>query len=76
MNAFVYFDTDLKEWRVRDKTNRIWSLSNSPIREKDVFVYFDDSRCRGADMKLLPKAVGILTIGPKMCKRQINASGR
>jgi hypothetical protein len=28
------------------------SLDSSPIHEKDAFVFFDESRCRGADMKL------------------------
>ena len=61
----VYFSNDKKSWLVRDFIGREWELKvNSPLKEKDCFVFFDESRCRGADMKLLPNAVGLLTLGP------------
>jgi hypothetical protein len=53
------------------------ALGSSPIHERDAFVFFDESRCRGADMKLKPKAVAALTIGPGMCKDKLmQAAGR
>eukprot|EP01036_Dinobryon_divergens_P022332 gene22332-30577_t len=76
-SAVVYFDTDKSNWYVVDKIGRQWVLSNSPIRERDAFVYFDDRRCRGSDMKLKPNAHAMLTIGPKMCKDKLmQAAGR
>ena len=74
----VFFDTAKhSEWRVRDQRGREWPLSKSPIRERDAFVYFDDSRCRGADMRLKSDAVGMLTLGPGMFKDKLmQAAGR
>ena len=73
--AVVYFHHG--EWRVRDKRGRDWLLHSSPIREKDAFVLFDDSHCRGADMKLPALAKALLTVGPKMCKDKLmQAAGR
>ena len=52
-------------------------LKSSPIRECDAFVYFDESHCRGADMKLKTKAIATLTIGANMCKDKLmQAAGR
>mmetsp|Transcript_33769 Transcript_33769/g.49019 ORF Transcript_33769/g.49019 Transcript_33769/m.49019 type:complete len:1441 (+) Transcript_33769:465-4787(+) len=73
----VYFNTDFNEWYVLDNIGREWSLCNSPIREKDAFVFFDDRRCRGSDMKLKPDARAMVTIGPKMSKDKLmQAAGR
>ena len=75
--AVVYFNTEKLKWYVFDKEEREWPLSNSPIREKDAFVYFDDRRCRGSDMKLQPDACAMVTIGPKMTKDKLmQAAGR
>ena len=46
-HGVVYFDN---VWWVRDSDGREWPKHLSPIRERDAFVYFDESRCRGADM--------------------------
>jgi hypothetical protein len=52
-------------------------LQQSPIKPRDAFVYFDDSRCRGADLKLSPSAVALITVGVKMCKDKLmQAAGR
>ena len=32
---------------------------------------FDEARCRGADLKLRPDAVGLLTLGPATCKDKL-----
>ena len=71
----VYFDCD--QWWVRDGIGRQWSKFSSPIQEHEAFVYFDESRCRGADMKLKLDSVAVLTLGPKMCKDKLmQAAGR
>jgi hypothetical protein len=64
----VYFSHSHGEWRVRNHQGAEWSKSSSPIHERDAFVYFDESRCRGADMKLLQTAKAVLCLGPKMQK--------
>ena len=73
----VYFDKKEASWYVLNRRGRMWPQSSSPIHEKDAFVYFDESRCRGADMKLKPDAMAILTVGPDMCKEKLmQAAGR
>ena len=77
LKGAVYFDSDKASWYVRNREGRSWPQSSSPIHERDCFVYFDESRCRGADMKLLPDAMAVLTIGPDMCKEKLmQAAGR
>ena len=73
----VYFDTNGSGWRVIDHLGRSWLKHSSPIHERDAFVYFDESRCRGADMKLLTNSRAVLTLGPNMCKDKLmQAAGR
>ena len=71
LKGVVYFDDCKREWSFRNKVGRIWSLISSPVHEREAFVYFDESRCRGADMKLNSTAVAGLTIGPGMCKDKL-----
>ena len=73
----VYFDIARNGWWVRDKLGRSWPKHSSPIHERDGFVYFDESRTRGADMKLNVNACAVLTLGPQMCKDKLmQAAGR
>jgi len=71
LKGVVFFDDGKNAWSFRIHTGYIWLLENSPVQEKDAFVYFDESRCRGADMKLSRYAVAALTIGPGMCKDKL-----
>ncbi|KAJ1474780.1 hypothetical protein T484DRAFT_1969755 [Baffinella frigidus] len=71
ISAVVYFDVGRKTWTVLSQSGRSWSHSSSPIHERDAFVYFDESRCRGTDMKLKADAVAFLTAGPGMCKDKL-----
>jgi hypothetical protein len=64
----VYFNLKHGEWRVRDHQGAEWSKSSSPIHEREAFVYFDECRCRGADMKLEQTARAVLCNGPVMQK--------
>lgn len=62
---------------VKSKLGESYSLGSAPIQEKDAFTYFDESRCRGADMKLSSDARAVLTIGPLVCKDKLmQAAGR
>ena len=73
----VYFAIKDNCWQVMSPGLKTCSLSSSPIHERDAFVFFDESRCRGADMKLRGDAVALLTVGPGMCKDKImQAAGR
>ena len=73
----VYFAVKDNCWQVLSPELKTCPLSSSPIHERDAFVFFDESRCRGADMKLRDDAVALLTVGPGMCKDKImQAAGR
>ena len=75
--GIVYFNIARNGWWVRDKVGREWPKHSSPIHERDGFVYFDDSRTRGADMKLNSDSSAVLTLGPNMCKDKLmQAAGR
>ena len=54
-----------------DRRGCIRPRHSSPIAEHQTFVIFDDARCRGADLKLRLDAVGLLTLGPDMCKDKL-----
>jgi len=65
------------QWMILDRDLYKCPLKESPIKEKESFVLFDESRCRGADMRLEPNACAILTIGPNMTKDKLmQAAGR
>lgn len=49
-------------WEVLDMDGVSRSKDASPIRECDTFAFFDDSRCRGADLKLRREAVAVITV--------------
>ena len=75
--GIFYFDSVKNGWWVRNKYGRAWPKHSSPIHERDGFVYFDESRTRGADMKLNIKSLAVLTLGPQMCKDKLmQAAGR
>jgi hypothetical protein len=65
----VYFDTDAQAWFVYEMDNRrSLSLQSSSLMEAECFVFFDESRCRGSDMKLLDNAIALVTLEPKLTK--------
>lgn len=67
--GIVFFDTDHSMWTVYEMQYlRFVPLHSSSCPEADCFVYYDESRCRGSDMKLLTKAVALVTVEPKMTK--------
>ena len=66
----IYFDISLKSWIVKNRSGQ-WYLNNSPLRPCDCFAIFDESRCRGADLVLKPRAVGLVTIGPRITKDKL-----
>ena len=68
LQGVVFFDDRRSAWMFYSLKGQTMPLENSPVKERDAFVFFDESRCRGADMKLAPDAVAALTIGPDMCK--------
>ena len=73
----VFFSTENQTWTIIDRRGRLCALETSPIHESEAFVIYDQSRCRGADMKLKTTAKAILTIGPKMRKEDLmQAAGR
>lgn len=62
---------------VLDTRGRCLPRHSTPISERESFVIFDDARCRGADLQLNRTAVGLLTLGPGLCKDTLmQAAGR
>jgi hypothetical protein len=77
LSGVVFFETTTNSWYVLERSGSKVSLGSSPIHEKDAFVFFDESHCRGVDMKLKPRAQATLTIGPGICKDKVmQAAGR
>ncbi|TMW55336.1 hypothetical protein Poli38472_013227 [Pythium oligandrum] len=73
-SGVTYYDTrdDYDCWVVLDVVRRVITpLKSSAIHERDTFVVFDEARSRGSDMKLLPDACAMLTLGPKMTKDKL-----
>jgi hypothetical protein len=66
----VFFDSSAKPpgWVLLNALGLQWPLASSPFPERDAFVLFDQARCRGADLKLRPDAVAIVTLSPDLCK--------
>jgi hypothetical protein len=72
-DGVVYFDN---EWKYKNK-EYTWSLINSPKKEKDSFVFFDQRRCRGADLILKSNAKGVITTSQNLKKDDLmQACGR
>ena len=61
--GIVYYDVLSQGWNVYErKEMRHLPLGQSSFQEAECFVYFDESRCRGSDMKLKPMACGLVTL--------------
>ena len=65
----LYFDHlgDMT-WKVLDRFGRCLPLHSSPIKALDAFAFFDESRCRGADLKLRLTTLAIVTAAPGVGK--------
>jgi hypothetical protein len=69
LRGIVYFNVHLNSWFVYELENfRHFSLKESSLTEAECFAYFDQSRCRGADLKLDSKARALVTLEPKLRK--------
>lgn len=74
--VFYYCNTT-GGWMVLGKEGRKWPSGLSPLDAKEAFVFFDESHCRGADMKLSTYAHALLTVGPLFRKdKMMQACGR
>ncbi|KAL4150964.1 hypothetical protein PRNP1_010350 [Phytophthora ramorum] len=59
-------------WMIAEKARQVKvPLKNASMLEKETFVIFDEARSRGSDMKLLPDAAAVLTLGPKLTKDKL-----
>ncbi|KAG2451920.1 hypothetical protein HYH02_003695 [Chlamydomonas schloesseri] len=73
----TFFDEQERGWVVLEPTGRCLPRAASPLQEHETFVLYDEARCRGADLKLQRSAVGLLTLGPRVCKDKLmQAAGR
>jgi len=65
----VYFNNEKEAWYVCDvRGNLDVALHSSSLTDAECFVYFDESRCRGADKKLKRDARALVTLEPKLTK--------
>ncbi|RHY49397.1 hypothetical protein DYB30_012754 [Aphanomyces astaci] len=72
LGAIVYFDPPQGCWMSLNRVTRhAVPLHDSPIKERDSFVLFDEARSRGTDMKMRASAVAVLTLGPKLTKDKL-----
>jgi len=70
----TYYDsrTEHNCWMITEKAHRVkMPLKKASMLEKETFVIFDEARSRGSDMKLLPDAAAVLTLGPKLTKDKL-----
>ena len=67
----IYFDDDQQDWALRGAQGQTWPRHSAPVTEWDAFVYYDESRCRGADMRLRPDDQAVLSLGPDMGKDKL-----
>ncbi|CAI5705089.1 unnamed protein product [Peronospora farinosa] len=70
----TYFDSREESncWMISEKARQIKvPLKKASMLEKETFVIFDEARSRGSDMKLLPDAAAVLTLGPKLTKDKL-----
>ena len=77
--GFVYFNLECErpDWWLATRKRQSWPLKGSPIREADAFVFFDQHRSRGSDMKLKADAIGLITLGSGLCRDALmQAAGR
>ena len=76
-SGVCYYDTAERSWMILEPDGRCLPRHASPVAERDAFVLYDEARCRGADLQLRPKAMGMLTLGPATCKdKMMQAAGR
>lgn len=67
----VFFHTESNEWQIISKNLHCVPLDRSPIQPHQAIVFFDESHCRGVDMKLKQDAKAIVTVGIKMMKDKL-----
>eukprot|EP00899_Mesostigma_viride_P019524 jgi/Mesvir1/27573/Mv07318-RA.1 len=72
-----YYETAHHEWMVLDRSGWCVPLARSPMSPADIFFIFDESRCRGTDLKLRPDALALVTLSASMTKDKLmQAAGR
>jgi hypothetical protein len=73
----TYYDRERNQWVFEFFQHQVFDHAVSPVPERDSFVYYSQKHTRGVDMKLLPDACALLTVGPGLRKDQLmQAAGR
>lgn len=73
----VFFEQTQNTWMFKSTFGHLYNLSNSPVKECDAIVFFDQRRCRGSDMKLRKNSIGLVTISLRLKKDDfMQACGR
>ena len=67
----LFYDAQLCGWAVLDAQGCIQRKELSPVRERDCFAFFDESRARGSDLKLNQESRAVVTVGPGMTSAKL-----
>mgnify|MGYP005998784329 CR=1 FL=1 len=62
--SVVFFYLKEQQWKVMEDKKRLIDLHILPNKESKCFVFFDEARCRGVDVKRDSDAVDMLNHGP------------
>jgi hypothetical protein len=73
--GICYFDEEQQDWMILDLQGQLLKRDASPIAEAQTLTVFDEEHCRGADLRLRPDAMGLLTLGPATCKDKLMQVG-
>ena len=74
-DGVLFFESnEFKDWVVLERSGRILLKGISPVTEQRAFAIFDEPRCRGTDLKLITKAIALLTLAPNVCKDKLMQS--
>ncbi|CAB9519066.1 Protein of unknown function (DUF3645) [Seminavis robusta] len=69
MRGVVYFSTTSDAWSVYSLQSKVHCpLQTSSLTAAECFAFYDESRCRGSDLKLAIKACALVTLEPGLTK--------
>uniref|UniRef100_A0A0G4I9W3 ubiquitinyl hydrolase 1 n=1 Tax=Chromera velia CCMP2878 TaxID=1169474 RepID=A0A0G4I9W3_9ALVE len=72
LRGVLFFSSSTNGWMVRHFENRyVCERHQSDLEDRECFAFFDHERCRGADLKLHPRARAVMTLGLRMRKEDV-----
>uniref|UniRef100_A0A0G4FEC6 ubiquitinyl hydrolase 1 n=1 Tax=Chromera velia CCMP2878 TaxID=1169474 RepID=A0A0G4FEC6_9ALVE len=75
LRGVLFFSEVTKGWMVRHLDNGFaCERHQSDLGDRECFAFFDQERCRGADLRLHPRARAVLTLGLRLRKEDLMQS--